>query len=104
MARRFSPKVVTANDLLSGDVIYLSSSDQWVHWHKDAELISDPDHAAVRLDFASKQQGKIVGAYLADAVTSETGPVPVHFRETFRSRGPSNLPHGKQSELKNVSV
>ena len=26
------------------------------------------------------------------------GPEPAHFREAFRTRGPSNYPHGKQAE------
>jgi hypothetical protein len=27
------------------------------------------------------------------------GPEPVHFREAFRTRGPSNYRHGKQADL-----
>jgi len=38
-----------------------------------------------------------VGAYLADARPGPQGPEPVHFREVFRSRGPSNRFHGKQA-------
>jgi len=37
-----------------------------------------------------------VGAYLADAQLGACGPQPVHFREIFRTRGPSNHAHGKQ--------
>ena len=29
MARAFTPKIVTANDLLVGDVIYLTRSGAW---------------------------------------------------------------------------
>ena len=39
---------------------------------------------------------EIVGAYLADATSGPNGPEPVHFREAFRTRGPSNYAHGKQ--------
>ena len=64
MARKFTPKVITANHLLDGDVIYLTKDGNWSR-----------NHAA----------GK---------------PIPIHFREEFRSRGPSNYPdHGKQAEL-----
>jgi hypothetical protein len=38
----------------------------------------------------------VVGAYLADARGALNGPEPVHFRESFRARGPSNYAHGKQ--------
>jgi hypothetical protein len=41
----------------------------------------------------------VVGAYLADATAGPDGPEPVHFREAFRTRGPSNYPHGKQADL-----
>ena len=41
MSRRFTPKVVTANDLLEGDVIYLTADDRWTRAHHEAELIED---------------------------------------------------------------
>lgn len=102
MARAFTPKVVTANELVSGDVVYLNAAGEWVQRHTDAELITDEVRAAVRLQLAEAQIGQIVGAYLADAVESDAGPVPVHFREEFRAVGPSNYNHGKQAELPNV--
>lgn len=97
MARKFTPKVVTANDLLDGDVVYLTVDDRWSRDHADAELIDDEAHATIRLLDAARQVNIIVGAYLADAVQGDHGPTPVHFRETFRTRGPSNYAHGKQA-------
>jgi hypothetical protein len=38
----------------------------------------------------------VVGPYLADARPGPNGPEPTHFREAFRTRGPSNYAHGKQ--------
>ena len=96
MSRRFTPKVVTANDLRDGDVVYLTDDDRWSRDHTDAELIDDEAHADVRLVFASQQADTVVGVYLADARAGANGPEPVHFREVFRSRGPSNYAHGKQ--------
>lgn len=104
MSTTFSPKVITANDLECGDVVYLSVNGHWVRQHKDAELLLEAEHATNRLRFAEAQQGQVVGVYLADAITGINGPSPVHFREVFRARGPSNLFHGKQSEQQNVSV
>ncbi|SEK86481.1 DUF2849 domain-containing protein [Pacificibacter marinus] len=98
MARPFTPKIVTANALLEGDVIYLSPQDTWVRDLCDAALFSQQDQAEERLAFASKD-GFVVGAYLVDAVAGENGPEPVHFREDFRRTGPSNHNHGKQAEL-----
>ena len=52
--------------------------------------------AELRLLAAMGQADRVVGAYLADARMGPQGPEPVHFREVFRTRGPSNYAHGKQ--------
>ncbi|MEZ5912009.1 MAG: DUF2849 domain-containing protein [Paracoccaceae bacterium] len=64
--------------------------------------IEDEAHAALRLLKAEAQKARIVGAYLADARRGAAGPEPVHFREAFRTRGPSNYAHGKQAEARHV--
>jgi len=99
MSRRFIPKVVTANRLREGDVVYLTADDRWSLLHHEAELIDDEAHAQLRLLFAAAQKLYVVGAYLADAKPGANGPEPVHFREAFRTRGPSNYLHGKQADL-----
>ena len=96
MSRRFSPKVVTANHLLEGDVVWLTSDDRWTRRLDEAELIEDQAVADLRLLHAESQGHEVVGAYLADAAPGPDGPEPTHFRETFRTRGPSNYRHGKQ--------
>lgn len=96
MSRRFTPKVVTANALMEGDVIYLTADDRWTRYHNEAELIEDEAHADIRLLFAQAQADRVVGPYLAEARAGDRGPEPVHFREVFRTRGPSNYAHGKQ--------
>ncbi len=98
MSRRFTPKVVTANLLREGDVVYLTSDDRWTPHHHEAELIEDEAHAQMRLLHASAQKLLVVGAYLADAKPGQNGPEPTHFREAFRTRGPSNYNHGKQAD------
>ena len=99
MSRRFTPKVVTANALLEGDVVYLTPDDRWSRRLDEAELIEDEAHAAIRLIEAERQRAVVVGVYLADAKAGPAGPEPVHFREDFRRRGPSNYTHGKQADL-----
>ena len=96
MSRGFTPKVVTANALLEGDVVYLTADDRWSREHREAELIEDEAHAQLRLLDAQAQRQVVVGAYLAEARPGPDGPEPVHFREAFRTRGPSNYAHGKQ--------
>ena len=41
MSRRFTPKIVTANRLREGDVVYLTADDRWSAFHHEAELIED---------------------------------------------------------------
>lgn len=97
MSRRpFTSKVVTANDLIHGDAVWLTATDDWTRDMSQAELFDDEAVAQDRLLFAMSQAEVVVGAYLADAKATNKGPAPVHFRETFRTRGPSNYPHGKQ--------
>lgn len=102
MTRIFTPKVVTANALLEGDVVYLTVNDTWTRKIAEAELIDDEAHAEIRLLDAEMRADEVVGPYLADVRESKNGPRPVHFREDFRAKGPSNYAHGKQSEPKHV--
>ena len=97
MSRRpFTSKVVTANDLINGDAVWLTAKDDWTRNMSQAEVFDDEAVAQDRLLFAMSQADVVVGAYLTDAKATKKGPAPVHFRETFRTRGPSNYPHGKQ--------
>ncbi len=97
MPRPFTPKVVTANDLVEGDVIYLARNGAWVRDMCMAWLIEDETEAATQLALAELQPEIAVGAYLAEAKAGPDGPVPTHFREVFRAKGPSNRAHGKQA-------
>ena len=98
MSRPFTPKVITANRLLEGDAVWLTVDNQWTPLMAEAELIEDEAHADLRLLEAQKMANVIVGAYLVDAKSGPNGPEPIHFREEFRTRGPSNYAHGKQVE------
>ncbi len=98
MSRRpFTPKVIAANTLLEGDAVWLTADDRWSRDMSEAELFEDQAVAEDRLLFADAQSGEIVGPYLVDARLTDQGPAPVHFREAFRTRGPSNYAHGKQA-------
>ena len=103
MPKEFTPKVVTANHLLKGDVIYQTETG-WTRSLAKAEVLTDEAHAELRLIEASQQTSQIIGAYLADVETSADTPAPepAHFREVFRATGPSNYTHGKQEALSDV--
>ncbi len=99
MPRAFTPKVITANHLLDGDVIYLTDAGDWTRELSEAALLTEQDVAEARLSEAQAQHQITVGAYLADAKAGADGqPEPTHFREEFRRTGPSNYFHGKQAE------
>jgi hypothetical protein len=99
MSRSFTPKVVTANRLLEGDAVWLTEDDRWSPDMAEAELILDEAHGQIRLLEAQSQPNVVVGVYLVDAKAGPNGPEPTHFREAFRTRGPSNYAHGKQAEV-----
>ena len=94
--RPFTPKVLTANALLEGDVVWLDPNGQWTRRMEDAALIEDEATAELHLLDAHARAHEVVGAYLTDAKRGPRGPEPTHFREAFRTRGPSNYAHGKQ--------
>ncbi|SFI91186.1 DUF2849 domain-containing protein [Celeribacter neptunius] len=95
MSRVFTPKAITANALLEGDVIYLDHAGQWVRDLRMARAYTEKEMAEAALNEAARDL-TAVGAYLADVKLGEHGPEPTHFREDFRRTGPSNYFHGKQ--------
>jgi hypothetical protein len=95
MSKSFTPKVVTANDLLKGDVIYQTVTG-WTRDLADAEILTDEAHADLRLIEGSQNIAEVVGVYLMDVALDGTSPQTTHFREAVRAKGPSNYVHGKQ--------
>ncbi|PVA11615.1 DUF2849 domain-containing protein [Pelagivirga sediminicola] len=100
MPREFTPKVITANALLEGDVVYLTEDDGWTRTLSEAAILTDEADAELRLLLAQSRASDVVGAYLADVIATDAGPQPTHFREAFRRTGPSNYFHGKQAETR----
>ncbi|MCB1347896.1 MAG: DUF2849 domain-containing protein [Maritimibacter sp.] len=99
MSRKTPAQYVTANDLLTGEVLYLAADGGWVADIAGAALASDAGENANRLARAQGDEARVVGAYLADAAV---GAVALHFRERFRATGPSNYFHGKQERGSHV--
>ena len=99
MPREFTPKVITANALIEGDVVYFTAQDTWSRALRDADVLTDEADAALRLLIAEARHDEVVGVYLAEMKPGPDGPTPVHFREAFRRTGPSNLFHGKQAKI-----
>lgn len=98
MPREFTPKVITANALLEGDVVYLTARDTWSRSLAEADVLTDEADAQYRMLQAGARADEVVGVYLAEVRPGPTGPQPAHFREDFRRTGPSNRFHGKQAD------
>ena len=97
-APSFTSCVLTANDLLEGDVVYLAPDGAWTRRLGSARLFVDEAEADRSLAAAQSRQDAVIDPYLAAAVWGDRrGPKPAHFREAFRAAGPSNYRHGKQA-------
>ena len=92
-------KVITANHLLEGGVVYFSPNHEWTRGLASAAVANDSTEEAALLAAADFQSGEVVGVYSIDVLMDDLGEIrPVHFRETFRTLGPSNYFHGKQAQ------
>ena len=98
MPRPICDQIITANALLEGDVVYFTAAATWSRDIQKAEVFSDEAIAQVRLLHAMRQANVIVGAYLMPVQHTNDGRAPTHFREKFRTKGPSNYAHGKQEQ------
>ena len=92
-----NPKIITGNDLLSGEVVYLSHTGNWACWHYEAAPFATADVAEAKLAEIMAQDTSVVGPYVAEAtLDSRNIAAPVHFRDVFRATGPTNRALGKQ--------
>ena len=98
MPRPIFDQIITANALLAGDVVYFTAADTWTRDIQKAEVFSDEAIAQVRLIEAMAQANVVVGAYLMPIQHTKDGHAPIHFREEFRTKGPSNYARGKQEQ------
>ncbi len=81
------PKVMTANRLLDGAVVYLAAEDAWVTDLAQARL-ADTEEAENLLEAASKRavhRQHIVGAYAMEVSLVDGRPQPRSVRELIRA-------------------
>lgn len=90
MARKSDQQIVSANALLTGDVVYLSGSGCWVKDLGQAQIARGRQAAAALLDAAGAYPHQVVGPYLVDVTLADDGaPRPTERREILRTTGPS---------------
>lgn len=95
-----SPQIITANDLLDGDVIFLTADHDWSRVLAAAAIADTPEQAQCLLDIAAKHSGRVVEPYSVDVQLNAAGaPTPTHYREHIRTLGPTNRPDlGRQAQ------
>lgn len=92
-------KVITANRLREGDVVYLTASGGWSEWLGDAQLADDKDGEAALLAQAEESvlARLVVGPYAMKVELVDGQVHPIGRRETIRAQGPSIQHMGKQA-------
>ena len=78
-------KLVTGNDLPTGDVIWWTGQD-WSRHVEDAVDVGDKGEAIAR---AEEGALRVNGAYVIDATESPDGPRPAHIKDRIRALGPT---------------
>ena len=81
-------RLVTGNDLVSGDVVWWTGRlwsrhiAEAVDAGDQAEAIAKREEAALRVNVP----------YIVDAAPGPTGPVPLHIKDRIRATGPTVRP------------
>ncbi len=92
-------KILTANYLLSGKVIYLNSEKKWIENSANAAVFDNQEDADNALAFADTQINKLQSAYLIDVLLTSNGkPKPESNQELIRATGPTNYFHDKTNK------
>ncbi|MDH3665484.1 MAG: DUF2849 domain-containing protein [Paracoccaceae bacterium] len=99
MAKEFKPVVVTANDLIEGDSVFLSAQG-WVRDIARAHVAYDADAAqALEADgLAGETANIVIGPYLVEVLLATGHPVPVLRREQIRADGVPTIPVGLDAQ------
>lgn len=85
---------VTANDLMTGEAVFLQSDHSWSSAIGDLWISRDKAEAEAKAALINQQSAHlVVGAYM---IACDADGRPVVVREQLRTTGPTNYHHGKQ--------
>ncbi len=86
-----SGKVLTANRLSDGKVVFLTSSAVWSDDIDRAVVALEPQAAAALSERGKQAEAAnvVTGSYLIDAERRDGHVRPVHIRERIRTSGPT---------------
>ena len=88
-------KVITANMLIDGIVVYLAAGGAWTEELSEARFLTDESEQTRLLHIAEQDIERliVVDPYLMDAVDGPNGPEAVSQRERIRATGPTIPTH-----------
>ena len=81
-------KLLTGNDLASGDVIWWTGAG----WSRHVEDATDLPTGGEAIAQAEEGARRVTGAYLMDAAVTPDGPRPAHIKDRIRALGPTVRP------------
>ncbi|WP_322965770.1 DUF2849 domain-containing protein [Sphingomonas fuzhouensis] len=81
-------KLLTGNDLATGDVVWWTGQD-WSRHIEDAVDVGGQGEAILRAEEGAR---RVNVPYLIDAEATEQGPRPAHIKDRIRALGPTVRP------------
>ena len=78
-------KLLTGNDLASGDVIWWTGDG----WSRHVAEAVDVGHAGEALAAVEEAGRRVNGPYVIDATATADGPRPAHIKDRIRAAGPT---------------
>lgn len=78
-------KLLTGNDLASGDVTWWTGSD----WSRHVEDAADVGTDGERIALVEEAARRVNVPYVIDAVATPEGPRPAHIKDRIRALGPT---------------
>jgi len=93
-------KVITANRLMDGEVVWQGPGGAWVELLNEASVLDSKEAVEAGLLTAERsvKNQEVVEAYALDVTREEGRILPVRLREIIRAAGPTTHPDlGKQA-------
>lgn len=81
-------KLLTGNDLASGDVTWWTGTG-WSRHVEDAVDVADQGEAIAHAEEGAR---RVNGPYVIDATETPAGPRPAHIKDRIRALGPTVRP------------
>ena len=78
-------RILTGNDLVTGDVVWWTGGD----WSRHVEDAADVGEAGERIGREEEAARRVNVPYVIDAEATPEGPRPVHIKDRIRALGPT---------------